>query len=164
MPRRCGQTAWVGRVHAPLSPSSAHSNCLRQPSPALGRAPPRVLCFIPSLPPPVLAGRRSLAIVAGNPGSGGPFAPLVIVTRNIMGTKEFNQFRGKMISLHSQGGQTGKEPGCCCCWRPPSCGSALTCSAQPASWQLSQAESSRGGAQRQCTHLPTAALPADCGS
>lgn len=52
-----------------------------------------------------LAGRRSLAVVAGNPGSGGPFAPLVIVTRNIMGKKEFNQFRGKMISLHSQGGQ-----------------------------------------------------------
>lgn len=48
------------------------------------------------------AGRRSLTVVAGNPGAGGPFAPLVVVTRNIMGTKEFNQFRGKMISLHSQ--------------------------------------------------------------
>lgn len=55
----------------------------------------------PALAQPAV-GRRSLAIVAGNPGSGGPFAPLVIVTRNIMGTKEFNQFRGKMISLHSQ--------------------------------------------------------------
>ena len=51
----------------------------------------------------MLAGRRSLKVVAGNKGEGGPFAPLVVVTRNIMGTKEFNQFRGKMISLHSQG-------------------------------------------------------------
>jgi hypothetical protein len=50
------------------------------------------------------AGRRSsLAVVAGNAGSTGPFAPLVVVTRNIMGKKEFNQFRGKAISLHSQG-------------------------------------------------------------
>lgn len=48
------------------------------------------------------AGRRSLTIVAGNKGSGGPFAPLVVVTRNAMGTKEFNQFRGKAISIHSQ--------------------------------------------------------------
>lgn len=53
-------------------------------------------------PPPAPAGRRSLVVVAGNKGEGGPFAPLVVVTRNIMGTKEFNQFRGKAISLHSQ--------------------------------------------------------------
>ena len=51
------------------------------------------------------AGRRSLAVVAGNKGAGGPFAPIVVVTRNAMGTKEFNQFRGKAISLHSQGGK-----------------------------------------------------------
>lgn len=39
----------------------------------------------------------------GNAASNGPFAPLVRVTRSIMGEKEFNQFRGKAISLHSQG-------------------------------------------------------------
>lgn len=48
-----------------------------------------------------------MTVVAGNAGAGGPFAPLVVVTRNIMGTKEFNQFRGKMISLHSQGAGGG---------------------------------------------------------
>jgi hypothetical protein len=32
----------------------------------------------------------------------GPFAPLVVVVRNAMGAKPFNQFRGKAISLHSQ--------------------------------------------------------------
>lgn len=32
----------------------------------------------------------------------GPFAPLVVITRNIMGPKPFNQFRGKGIALHSQ--------------------------------------------------------------
>ncbi|PSC67685.1 paladin isoform X1 [Micractinium conductrix] len=55
-----------------------------------------------SLQQPAAAGRRSLSVYAGNKGSGGPFAPLVVVVRNYMGTKEFNQFRGKMISLHSQ--------------------------------------------------------------
>lgn len=39
----------------------------------------------------------------GNKGEGGPFAPLVRLVRGVMGQKEFNQFRGKAISLHSQG-------------------------------------------------------------
>lgn len=39
----------------------------------------------------------------GNKGAGGPFAPLVVVVRGVMGEKEFNKFRGKAISLHSQG-------------------------------------------------------------
>ena len=43
-----------------------------------------------------------LHVVAGNKGENGIFAPIVRVTRNAMGTKEFNQFRGKAISLHSQ--------------------------------------------------------------
>ena len=45
---------------------------------------------------------RGMHVVAGNPGAGGPFAPIVRVTRNIMGVKEFNKLRGKAISLHSQ--------------------------------------------------------------
>lgn len=32
----------------------------------------------------------------------GLFAPLVVVTRNIIGKKRFNQLRGKAIALHSQ--------------------------------------------------------------
>ncbi|MED6164551.1 Protein PROTON GRADIENT REGULATION 5, chloroplastic [Stylosanthes scabra] len=32
----------------------------------------------------------------------GIFAPLVVVTRNIVGKKRFNQIRGKAIALHSQ--------------------------------------------------------------
>ena len=38
----------------------------------------------------------------GNKSTGGPFAPLVVVVRNIVGEKEFNKLRGKAISLHSQ--------------------------------------------------------------
>lgn len=38
----------------------------------------------------------------GNKGAGGPFAPLVVVTRNAVGEKDFNKLRGKAISLHSQ--------------------------------------------------------------
>lgn len=38
-----------------------------------------------------------------NKGSGGVFSPLVVVTRNIVGEKDFNKLRGKAISLHSQG-------------------------------------------------------------
>ena len=32
----------------------------------------------------------------------GLFAPIVVVTRNIVGKKRFNQLRGKAIALHSQ--------------------------------------------------------------
>lgn len=32
----------------------------------------------------------------------GVFAPIVVVTRNLIGKKRFNQFRGKAIALHSQ--------------------------------------------------------------
>nr|GMD75449.1 protein PROTON GRADIENT REGULATION 5, chloroplastic [Ipomoea batatas]GMD77256.1 protein PROTON GRADIENT REGULATION 5, chloroplastic [Ipomoea batatas] len=32
----------------------------------------------------------------------GVFAPLVVVVRNIVGKKRFNQLRGKAIALHSQ--------------------------------------------------------------
>uniref|UniRef100_A0A0F7CYU1 Proton gradient regulation 5 n=1 Tax=Habenaria pantlingiana TaxID=1498489 RepID=A0A0F7CYU1_9ASPA len=32
----------------------------------------------------------------------GTFAPVVVLTRNIVGTKRFNQLRGKAIALHSQ--------------------------------------------------------------
>ncbi|KAK1435390.1 hypothetical protein QVD17_01152 [Tagetes erecta] len=39
----------------------------------------------------------------GNVNAGkGVFAPLVVVTRNIVGKKQFNQIRGKAIALHSQ--------------------------------------------------------------
>ena len=48
-------------------------------------------------------GRKTAVhIVAGNKGSTGPFAPIVRITRDIVGTKEFNKLRGKAISLHSQ--------------------------------------------------------------
>lgn len=32
----------------------------------------------------------------------GLFAPIVVVTRNLIGKKRFNQLRGKAIALHSQ--------------------------------------------------------------
>ncbi|KAI3676851.1 hypothetical protein L1987_86465 [Smallanthus sonchifolius] len=39
----------------------------------------------------------------GNVNEGkGLFAPLVVITRNIVGKKRFNQLRGKAIALHSQ--------------------------------------------------------------
>ncbi|GAB4814188.1 hypothetical protein N2152v2_001234 [Parachlorella kessleri] len=47
-------------------------------------------------------GRQQLAVYAGNHATTGPFAPIVVVVRNVMGVKPFNQLRGKAISLHSQ--------------------------------------------------------------
>lgn len=39
----------------------------------------------------------------GNVNEGkGLFAPLVVVARNVIGKKRFNQLRGKAIALHSQ--------------------------------------------------------------
>lgn len=50
--------------------------------------------------PPRVTERRSLHIACGN-ASNGPFTPIVIATRNIVGKKEFNKLRGRAISLHS---------------------------------------------------------------
>ena len=42
-------------------------------------------------------------VTMGNPHEGkGLFAPVVVVARNAMGQKRFNQLRGKGIALHSQ--------------------------------------------------------------
>lgn len=47
-------------------------------------------------------GSRSVTI-CGNKNEGkGVFAPIVVVTRNVVGVKRFNQIRGKAIALHSQ--------------------------------------------------------------
>jgi hypothetical protein len=50
---------------------------------------------------------RSPARMMGNVNEGkGLFAPLVVVVRNIVGRKRFNQLRGKAIALHSQVGRS----------------------------------------------------------
>jgi hypothetical protein len=46
---------------------------------------------------------RKATTMMGNKATGGPFSPLVTVTRNVVGEKDFNKLRGKAISLHSQG-------------------------------------------------------------
>ena len=51
---------------------------------------------------PARARRGALEVVAGNTNEGGLFAPIVVVARNIIGVKRFNQIRGKAIALHSQ--------------------------------------------------------------
>jgi hypothetical protein len=38
----------------------------------------------------------------GNKNVTGIFAPVVVIARNILGAKKFNQLRGKGIALHSQ--------------------------------------------------------------
>lgn len=48
------------------------------------------------------ADRCMLRVNAGNANSGGLFAPVVIIIRDIFGKKRFNKFRGKAIQLHSQ--------------------------------------------------------------
>ena len=56
-----------------------------------------------------LAGRRTqhqLVTLMGNKQEGGLFAPIVKVARQAIGQSQFNQIRGKAISLHSQGNQT----------------------------------------------------------
>ncbi len=49
-----------------------------------------------------IAARKGLMVLAGNNAANGPFTPIVIVVRNVIGVKPFNQLRGKGISLHSQ--------------------------------------------------------------
>ncbi|GBG80700.1 hypothetical protein CBR_g31156 [Chara braunii] len=44
-----------------------------------------------------------VVIMMANPAEGkGIFAPMVVLARNILGKKQFNQLRGKGIALHSQ--------------------------------------------------------------
>ena len=47
-------------------------------------------------------GHRTITRM-GKTAQDGPFTPIVKIVRNQMGTKDFNQLRGKGISLHSQG-------------------------------------------------------------
>jgi hypothetical protein len=53
-------------------------------------------CFLQAAAP------RRQVVRMGNKATGGPFSPLVVVVRNVMGDKEFNKLRGKAISFHSQ--------------------------------------------------------------
>lgn len=56
-------------------------------------------------PPHVRAvGRplRSMPMMKNINEGKGVFAPIVVLTRNIVGKKRFNQLRGKAIALHSQ--------------------------------------------------------------
>ncbi|KAI8469624.1 MAG: thylakoid membrane protein [Monoraphidium minutum] len=56
----------------------------------------------PVAPRSSAAAPKRAMVRMGNKGSTGPFAPLVVVIRNIVGEKKFNNLRGKAISLHSQ--------------------------------------------------------------
>ncbi|KAH7856500.1 hypothetical protein Vadar_002151 [Vaccinium darrowii] len=58
-----------------------------------------------SVPTRVRVGRKPMRLqpMMKNINEGkGVFAPIVVVTRNIIGKKRFNQLRGKAIALHSQ--------------------------------------------------------------
>lgn len=74
------------------------------------------MCSAAAVPvQPKKAPRGALKVVAGNTNEGGLFAPVVIVARNIIGVKPFNQIRGKAIALHSQvraGHRRGRETFC----------------------------------------------------
>ncbi|KAF7837429.1 protein PROTON GRADIENT REGULATION 5, chloroplastic [Senna tora] len=62
--------------------------------------------LVKSVPSQVRIGRgkavRSQPMMKNVNEGKGLFAPLVVVTRNIIGKKRFNQIRGKAIALHSQ--------------------------------------------------------------
>ena len=61
----------------------------------------RVAAAVPAQPR-ARTKRGALKVVAGNTNEGGLFAPIVVVARNVIGVKRFNQIRGKAIALHSQ--------------------------------------------------------------
>ncbi len=61
----------------------------------------RVAAAVPAQPR-ARTERGALKVVAGNDYEGGLFAPIVVVARDIIGVKRFNQIRGKAIALHSQ--------------------------------------------------------------
>ena len=85
-------------------PALSSAACLR------GGAPVRRVAAAAAARP---AARGVLRVRAGNDNEGGVFAPIVVVARNVIGVKQFNQFRGKAISLHSQARAT-----LCGLWAP----------------------------------------------
>ncbi|KAA8527802.1 hypothetical protein F0562_035329 [Nyssa sinensis] len=60
--------------------------------------------LVKSVPTHVQVGKpvRSQPLMKNVNEGKGLFAPIVVLTRNIIGKKRFNQFRGKGIALHSQ--------------------------------------------------------------
>ncbi|XP_059653123.1 protein PROTON GRADIENT REGULATION 5, chloroplastic-like [Cornus florida] len=60
--------------------------------------------LVKSVPNHVRVGKptRSQVMMKNVNEGKGVFAPVVVVTRDIIGKKQFNQFRGKAIALHSQ--------------------------------------------------------------
>lgn len=45
---------------------------------------------------------KARVTMMANKGTGGVFAPIVVLAKNVIGQKRFNQLRGKGIALHSQ--------------------------------------------------------------
>ncbi|XXG89848.1 hypothetical protein AAC387_Pa12g1755 [Persea americana] len=64
----------------------------------------RIVLMAKQSPPLIRVGRptRYRPMMRNVNEGKGVFAPLVILTRNIIGKKRFNQLRGKAIALHSQ--------------------------------------------------------------
>ena len=58
----------------------------------------RVAAAVPAQPR-ARTERGALKVVAGNDYEGGLFAPIVVVARNVIGVKRFNQIRGKARAL-----------------------------------------------------------------
>ncbi|XP_062108935.1 protein PROTON GRADIENT REGULATION 5, chloroplastic [Humulus lupulus] len=61
--------------------------------------------LVKSVPTQVRVGRkpiRSQPMMKNVNEGKGVFAPIVVITRDIIGKKRFNQLRGKAIALHSQ--------------------------------------------------------------
>ncbi|THU73309.1 hypothetical protein C4D60_Mb04t21470 [Musa balbisiana] len=55
------------------------------------------------VPPPTATKPIRSSPKMGNVNEGkGVFAPVVVLARNVIGRKRFNQLRGKAIALHSQ--------------------------------------------------------------
>ncbi|GMN53343.1 hypothetical protein TIFTF001_022489 [Ficus carica] len=66
-----------------------------------------------SVPTQVRVGKpvRSQPMMKNVNEGKGLFAPIVVVTRQIIGKKRFNQLRGKAIALHSQAQTRSKDKG-----------------------------------------------------
>ncbi|XP_059653166.1 protein PROTON GRADIENT REGULATION 5, chloroplastic-like [Cornus florida] len=62
------------------------------------------IMLVKSVPNHVRVGKptRSQAMMKNVNEGKGVFVPVVVVTRDIIGKKQFNQLRGKAIALHSQ--------------------------------------------------------------
>jgi len=96
------QSAATAFAAPPLASSGRTSSLSSSSSGLLAGIPAKADADASSGPTSRASGGALTSLHMGKQAAFGPFTPLVIGARSVVGEKKFNQIRGKGITLHSQ--------------------------------------------------------------